>query len=163
MRSRKRANCLEKRFIFHQLFEGSKIIMIMPANYSVIAENELTYVDGGTGFHFYVDYIDDGGEVLATNLVKYIGVGYLGKVLTTVIDPWFQPEADATKGIKGALSDGLKELFQGQVTGGEDARIQDKIQYGISNTIGVASALWVLGTQDGVVDTAGAAGSLTLK
>jgi hypothetical protein len=133
--------------------------MIMPANYSVIAENELTYVEGGA-FNFYVDPIDDGGKLMATNLVKYIGVAYLPEVLGAVIDPWFQADdsSDAS-GIKGALKSNIKGLFQKNVT---TKRTADKIQYGISNTIGVASALWVLGTQSNVVSTDSKAGSLSL-
>jgi hypothetical protein len=133
--------------------------MIMPANYSVIAENELTYVDGGA-FNFYVDPIDDGGKLMATNLVKYIGVGYLKPVLTSVIDPWFQ--AEGSDGIKGALKTNLKSLFQGQLDATGSKRTLDKVQYGIANTIGVASALWVLGTQSNVVSTDSKAGSLSL-
>jgi hypothetical protein len=131
----------------------------------VIAENELTYVDGGA-FNFYVDPIDDGGKLMATNLVKYIGVGYLPTVLADVIDPWFKADkSDDASGIKGALKSNLKSLFQSQIL--EDGkytttRTLDKVQYGIANTIGVASALWVLGTQDSVVKTADSAGTLVL-
>jgi hypothetical protein len=133
--------------------------MIMPANYSVIAENELTYVDGGA-FNFYVDPIDDGGKLMATNLVKYIGVAYLPKVLNAVIDPWFtEDDSPKATGIKGALKDGIKGLF---TLNNNSTRTLDKVQYGISNTIGVASALWVLGTQDNVVSTSGAAQKLVL-
>jgi hypothetical protein len=134
--------------------------MIMPANYSVIAENELTYVDGGA-FNFYVDPISDGGKLMATNLVKYIGVGYLPKVLNAVIDPWFKADTSSdASGIKGALKSNVKDLFQSQV--GESKRTMDKVQYGLANVIGVASGLWVLGTQSNVVDTAGAAKELKL-
>jgi hypothetical protein len=134
--------------------------MIMPANYSVIAENELTYVDGGAGFHFYVNPIDDGGELMATNLVKYIGAAYLGKVMEAVINPWFQADtSEKAIGIKGTLKENIKGLF---TLNNNSTRTLDKVQYGISNTIGVASALWVLGTQSDVVSTKDAAGTLTL-
>jgi hypothetical protein len=131
--------------------------MIMPANYSVIAENELTYVEGGA-FNFYVDPIQDGGKLMATNLVKYIGVAYLPEVLNAVIDPWFQADEDGT-GIKGALKSGIKGLF---TKNNSSDRVLDKVQYGISNTIGVASALWILGTQSNVVSTDKAAKTLAL-
>jgi hypothetical protein len=122
--------------------------MIMPANYSVIAENELTYVEGGA-FNFYVDPIQDGGKQLANNIVTWIGDGYTASVLNTFIGVWFKKDASEDKsGIKGALKSGIKDLFQSQV---ESDRLADKVQYGIANTIGVASAIWLLGTNKSVI------------
>jgi hypothetical protein len=132
--------------------------MIMPANYSVIAENELTYVEGGA-FNFYVDAIDDGGKVMATNIVKWIGNAYSSKVLNTFIGTWFQAEGE--DGIKGALKTGIKGLFQNNVT--ESGRLLDKVQYGITNTIGVASALWVLGTYSDAVKVKDVGTTLSIK
>ena len=61
--------------------------MMMPANYSVIAENEMTYVNGGANF------IDAIGAVTApiwdvtnvktfsTNIVTLIGNKFIGKLV----------------------------------------------------------------------------------
>jgi hypothetical protein len=139
---------LKNRSNFSSFFEGSKIIMIMPANYSVIAENELTYVDGGA-FAFYVDPIRDGGQQLATSIVKWIGNAYTSDVLDTFIGVWFKEDtSEGYVGLKGNLKNGIKNLFQGQIN--ESESTLGKIQYGVANAIGVASAIWVLGKYDAV-------------
>jgi hypothetical protein len=138
--------------------------MIMPANYSVIAENELTYVDGGA-FEFLVDPINDGGKQLTTNVVKWIGSGYANATLNTLIGVWFYPDTtDEKSGIKGALKSGIKNLFQNQILDSDGkyttTRTLDKVQYGIANAVGVASAIWVLGKYDGAVKVDGVGGNL---
>ena len=69
--------------------------MMMPANYSVIAENEMTYVNGGASF------IDSIGAVTApiwttanvktfnTNLITIIGNSYVSKVLGATLGVMF--------------------------------------------------------------------------
>jgi hypothetical protein len=133
--------------------------MIMPANYSVIAENELSYVEGGA-FNFYVDPISDGGKTLANNIVTWIGNAYTTSVLNTFIGVWFKKdESKDYSGLKGGLKSGIKSLFQGQVN--ESESTLGKVQYGVANTIGVASAIWLLGTQS--IVKASTPGSLSLK
>ena len=60
-------------------FEGSNIIMMMPANFSAVAENELTYVVGGASL---VDYLapvmtTQNWQNVSTNVVKIIGNTFL--------------------------------------------------------------------------------------
>jgi hypothetical protein len=133
--------------------------MIMPANYSVIAENELSYVEGGA-FHFYVEPISDGGSILANNIVTWIGNAYTSSVLNTFIGVWFKEDTSKDYvGLKGNLKSGIKKLFQGQVN--ESESTLGKVQYGVANTIGVASAIWLLGTKSGLVSAA-APGKLSI-
>ena len=93
--------------------------MIMPANYSVIAENEMTYVNGGANF------IDAIGAVTApiwdvtnvktfsTNIVTLIGNKFIGKLV------------DGTLGV----------LFSGNTTWG-DVKAAPKKLFSTGNGIG---------------------------
>ena len=93
--------------------------MMMPANYSVIAENEMTYVNGGANF------IDAIGAVTApiwdvtnvktfsTNIVTLIGNKFIGKLV------------DGTLGV----------LFSGNTTWG-DVKAAPKKLFSTSNGIG---------------------------
>ena len=48
--------------------------MMMPANYSVIAENEMTYVNGGALIDCFAPLMNDGNwKTFNTNLIKIIG------------------------------------------------------------------------------------------
>ena len=48
--------------------------MMMPANYSVIAENEMTYVNGGALIDCFAPVMNDGNwKTFNTNLIKIIG------------------------------------------------------------------------------------------
>jgi hypothetical protein len=116
--------------------------MIMPANYSVIAENELSYVEGGA-FNFYVDPISDGGKTLANNIVTWIGNAYTTDVLNAFVGVWFKPQTAA--GLKSDMASKIKSLFSKNAVDGEGTL--GTIQHYVSNTVGVASAIWILGTK----------------
>jgi hypothetical protein len=120
--------------------------MIMPANYSVIAENELTYVNGGE-FHFYVDQINDGGKVLAKNIVEYIGNSYTKSVLNAFIGTWYTDNGEQS--IFANLGDAIGALF----TRNTDAQngTAGKVLMGVTNAIGVASGIYLLGKNDDTV------------
>ena len=109
--------------------------MMMPANYSVIAENEMTYVNGGANF------IDAIGAVTApiwdvtnvktfsTNIVTLIGNKFIGKLV------------DGTLGV----------LFSGNTTWG-DVKAAPKAGNGIgddiANFLGLTAAAYNLGRVD---------------
>lgn len=114
--------------------------MIMPANYSVIAENELSYVDGG------VDPITS-LKTLDKNIVEAIGKAYGTKVLQAFIGNWFK--ADGNQKILSVVGNGIKDLFTYNV----DAQptTLGKIFRGITNTIGVLGGIYVLGYYDEAV------------
>ncbi len=113
--------------------------MMMPANYSVIAENEMTYVNGGANF------IDAIGAVTApiwdvtnvktfsTNIVTLIGNKFIGKMV------------DGTLGV----------LFSGNTTWGDVKAAPKKlfstgngIGDDIANFLGLTAAAYNLGRVD---------------
>lgn len=120
--------------------------MMMPANYSVIAENEMTYVNGGANA-----FIDAIGAVTApiwgienvkqfnTNLVTIIGNTFVESTINKTIGVLFS--GNATWKEVGNIG---KTLFKTNRDGGEFG----KAQYGdvVMNALGIAAAVYNLGT-----------------
>ncbi len=118
--------------------------MMMPANYSVIAENEMTYVNGGANF------IDAIGAVTApiwgienvktfnTNIVTLVGNTFLQSTVDRTIGVLFS--GNTTWKAVGAIP---KTLFTTNVAGGTI----DKNNFGdyVMNALGVAAAVYNLG------------------
>ena len=118
--------------------------MMMPANYSVIAENEMTYVNGGASF------IDAIGAVTApiwgienvktfnTNIVTLVGNTFLSKVVDQTVGVLFS--GNTTWKEVGNIG---KTLFTTNVGGGTI----DKNNFGdyVMNALGVAAAVYNLG------------------
>ena len=113
--------------------------MMMPANYSVIAENEMTYVNGGASF------IDAIGAVTApiwdvtnvktfsTNIVTLIGNKFIGKLVDDTLGVLFS--GNTTWGdVKAAP----KKLFSTGNGIGDD----------IANFLGLTAAAYNLGRVD---------------
>jgi hypothetical protein len=113
--------------------------MMMPANYSVIAENEMTYVNGGANF------IDAIGAVTApiwdvtnvktfsTNMVTLIGNKFIGKLVDDTLGVLFS--GNTTWGdVKAAP----KKLFSTGNGIGDD----------IANFLGLTAAVYNLGRVD---------------
>ena len=76
--------------------------MMMPANYSAIAENELCYVDGG-----WVDVMDF--KLFEKNVVATIGVIGMNKLLSSTLGVIFSGNYSPIKGgdtntVRGALA-----------------------------------------------------------
>lgn len=125
--------------------------MIMPANYSAIAENELSYIDGG-----WVDPMLS-VRTLEKNIVEYIGGLYAGRTMNAFIGQWFTNDGGDSifKNVFGAIG----SLFtgKGNVGGLVDTSAQGstagKIFAGLRNTIGVLGAIYVLGMNDDAVKT----------
>lgn len=123
--------------------------MMMPANYSVIAENEMTYVNGGASF------IDAIGAVTApiwdltnvkafsTNVVTMIGNAFIGDTIHNTLGYVFG--GNATKA-------GLGTMF-GKAVGADKFKAG---QYGdgIAQILGSAAAIYNLGRTE-VKNTAG--------
>ena len=118
--------------------------MMMPANYSVIAENEMTYVNGGASF------IDAIGAVTApiwgienvktfnTNIVTLVGNTFLKKVVNQTIGVLFS--GDASWKQVGNIG---KTLFTTNVAG-KDIKKNNFGDYAM-NALGVAAAVYNLG------------------
>ena len=113
--------------------------MMMPANYSVIAENEMTYVNGGANF------IDAIGAVTApiwdvtnvktfsTNVVTLIGNKFIGKLVDGTLGVLFSGNTTWTD-VKAAP----KALFSTGNGIGDD----------IANFLGLTAAAYNLGRVD---------------
>lgn len=123
--------------------------MMMPANYSVIAENEMTYVNGGASF------IDAIGAVTApiwdltnvkafsTNVVTMIGNAFIGDTIHNTLGYVFG--GNATKADLGTMF--------GKAVGADKFKAG---QYGdgIAQILGSAAAIYNLGRTE-VKNTAG--------
>lgn len=113
--------------------------MMMPANYSAIAENEMTYVNGGALIDCFAPLMNSSNwKTFNTNLIKIIGNSFM------------QPVIDATLGVMfgGSWGDG-ESLF-----GGEDGTISgyytgsQTVLNKIMGTIGGLATIYTLGTND---------------
>ena len=112
--------------------------MMMPANYSVIAENEMTYVNGGASF------IDAIGAVTApiwgienvktfnTNVVTIVGNAKLQGVVNNTLGYIFSGDANWKQ-----LGQNLKGLFVAK---------NNNIGDSVATTLGTVAAVYNLGT-----------------
>lgn len=126
--------------------------MIMPANYSAIAENELEYIDGG-----YVEPMTS-VKILEKNIVEWIGARYAGQVINAFIGNWFTNDGDGN--VFNNVFSAIGGLFTGEsgtIKVDNQGTTAGKVFAGIRNTIGVLGAIYVLGTDDDLVDPDGAA------
>ena len=113
--------------------------MMMPANYSVIAENEMTYVNGGANFIDAIGAVTapiwdvNNVKTFSTNIVTLIGNKFIGKLV------------DGTLGV----------LFSGNTTWG-DVKAAPKALFvtgngigdDIANFLGLTAAAYNLGRVD---------------
>ena len=82
--------------------------MMMPANYSVIAENEMTYVNGGA----FIDCLapvmtDDNWKKVNTNLIAIIGNSFMQNFVNNTLGVIFSGNYEfgkVTNGIIGKLN-----------------------------------------------------------
>ena len=101
--------------------------MMMPANYSVIAENELSYVEGGASF---IDWVGDRTATVWTAA----NVKTFNTNLLTILSNTFT--ADLVKATMGTMFSG---------TWGDDDSANKKVLFGDDGTV---SALYKNGTDD---------------
>lgn len=129
--------------------------MIMPANYSAIAENELSYIDGG-----FVPAMTS-VKTLEKNIVEWIGGYFAAPVMNAFIGQWFADDGKAS--ILGNVFGAIGNLFTGEKSNGASININNqkgtagKIFAGVRNAVGVLGAIYVLGMNDEAVkvDNAG--------
>ena len=118
--------------------------MMMPANYSVIAENEMTYVNGGASFIDAIGAVTapiwtlDNVKTFNSNIVTLVGNTFLSKVVNQTIGVLFS--GNTTWKAVGAIP---KTLFTTNVANGtiEKNNIGDYVM----NALGVAAAVYNLG------------------
>ena len=118
--------------------------MMMPANYSVIAENEMTYVNGGASFIDAIGAVTapiwnlDSVKTFNTNIVTLVGNTFLSKVVDQTIGVLFSGET-SWKAV-GAIP---KTLFSTNVRG-NDIKKNNVGDY-VMNALGIAAAVYNLG------------------
>ena len=118
--------------------------MMMPANYSVIAENEMTYVNGGASFIDAIGAVTapiwtlDNVKTFNTNIVTLVGNTFLSKVVNQTIGVLFS--GNTTWKAVGAIP---KTLFTTNVANG--AIEKNNIGDYVMNALGVAAAVYNLG------------------
>ena len=123
----------------------------MPANYSVIAENELSYVEGGASF---IDWVGDrtatvwnaaNVKTFNTNVVTIVGNAFVDDMVHSTLGYVFGGNAD-WKGIGSAI----KGFFVA-----DNKNVGDSI----AHTLGNVAAVYLLGN----TTVANKAGDVTLK
>lgn len=123
----------------------------MPANYSVIAENELSYVEGGASF---IDWVGDrtatvwtaaNVKTFNTNVVTIVGNAFVDDMVHNTLGYVFGGNAN-WKGI----GDAFKGFFVA-----ENKNVGDSI----AHTLGNVAAVYLLGN----TTVANKAGDVTLK
>ena len=130
--------------------------MMMPANYSVIAENEMTYVNGGASFIDAIGAVTapiwtlDNVKTFSTNIVTLVGNTFLQSTIDRTIGVLFS--GNTTWKEVGNIG---KNLFSTNVKGGKI----EKNNFGdyAMNALGIAAAVYNLGvapTKNKVKETA---------
>lgn len=118
--------------------------MMMPANYSVIAENEMTYVNGGASFIDAIGAVTapiwnlDSVKTFNTNIVTLVGNTFLSKVVDQTIGVLFSGET--TWKDVGAIP---KTLFSTNVRGNDIEK--NNVGDYVMNALGIAAAVYNLG------------------
>ena len=126
--------------------------MMMPANFSAVSENEMTYVMGGT----IADYLapvmgKDQWKKFSTNLVTIIGNHYvstfLGNTVGQVFTGTYVPGA-----VLGAFKGGIVDIWNDNYTAADDAEWTEKAGKGALgvlnvglNIVGNLAAIYNLG------------------
>ena len=118
--------------------------MMMPANYSVIAENEMSYVNGGASFIDAIGAVTapiwnlDSVKTFNTNIVTLVGNTFLSKVVDQTIGVLFSGET--TWKAVGAIP---KTLFSTNVRGNDIEK--NNVGDYVMNALGIAAAVYNLG------------------
>ena len=100
--------------------------MMMPANFSVIAENELTYVVGGSA-------ITDAVKTFNTNMVTIVGNTYVSKLIGTTLGTLFS----GSWGENNSLLDNMADTFFPDKMNGFNK---------VLSAVGLGAAVYQLGT-----------------
>ena len=108
--------------------------MMMPANYSVIAENEMTYVNGGALIDCFAPVMNSSNwKTFNTNLIKIIGNSTMGKFLESTV---------------GVLFGGKFSFENWGNTIQSNYWNEDSVVNSVLSWIGALGAIYTLGTND---------------
>ena len=114
--------------------------MTFPANYAVIAEDELTYLDGGNIWDALPAVMTNANwRTFGTNLIKIVGNTFMGRFVGTILGTAF-----GTNYVFGDVMDTIGTTLNG--FDGLNAVLQ---------VLGGAAAVYTLGTNDQKVLQAG--------
>ena len=112
--------------------------MMMPANYSVIAENEMTYVNGGALIDCFAPLMNSSNwKTFNTNLIKIIGNSFMTPVINATLGVVF----GGSWGVDDTLF-GEGGSISGYYTG--EQTVLNKIM----GTLGGLATIYTLGTND---------------
>ena len=112
--------------------------MMMPANYSVIAENEMTYVNGGALIDCFAPVMNSANwKTFNTNLIKIIGNTFMQDVIDATLGVMF-----GGKWLDGASMFGKDGEISGYYTG--EQTVLNKIM----GTLGGLATIYTLGTNE---------------
>ena len=111
--------------------------MMMPANFSAVSENEMTYVMGGS----VADYLcpvmtKKEWSQFSKNMVTLVGNLYLDKFLTNTIGAMFNGTWKPGNGLKAFGSD-LGAVWAKNYTAADDAKWDVKAKQGIKGAVNV--------------------------
>lgn len=125
--------------------------MMMPANFSAVAENELTYVVGGASL---ADYLApamkaENWQKFNKNLIMIVGNGYLNKGLGAVLTGIFSGHYRVGALTKG-YADGIENMWK------DNMKVGETEGWGLLNALanvglqvaGNLSAIYALGNGD---------------
>ena len=102
--------------------------MMMPANFSVMAENELVYVVGGSA-------VTDWAKTFNTNMVTIVGNTFVGKLVNVTLGTMFGGNWGNV-----SISDAMSNAFY--KNGANDKSTLNKVLA----TVGIGAAIYQLGT-----------------
>ena len=112
--------------------------MMMPANYSVIAENELTYVNGGALIDCFAPIMNSNNwKTFNTNLIKIIGNSSMASFLSSTVGVLFGGNFSFDNwgtALEGSYWKGFDTLDNGLNT--------------VLSWVGGLAAIYTLGTND---------------
>ena len=108
--------------------------MTFPANYAVIAEDELTYVTGGGVIENVLPAVmtADNWKTFSTNVVKIVGNSFLSSFVSTVLGTAF-----GTNYVFGNITDNIGSKLAGM-----------DFLNGAMQVVGGLAAIYTLGTGD---------------
>ena len=112
--------------------------MMMPANYSVIAENEMTYVNGGALIDCFAPLMNSSNwKTFNTNLIKIIGNSTMSTFLASTVGQLFG----------GSFSfEGWGDALEGAYWKGFDS--VDNGLNTVLSWVGALGAIYTLGTAE---------------
>jgi hypothetical protein len=130
--------------------------MMMPANFSAVAENEMTYVVGGS----LVDVLapamtTENWQNVSTNVIKIVGNAFIDnyaqKAFSTLFDGYYVP-GDIVGGLVGSVANAYKK--GASTLAGEWAMGLGVLNAGMS-ILGGLSAIYTLGSSPIGLETKG--------